>query len=434
MLGRRLAAKGWKEIGTTWPHPLRTHRIAAVADKQQVALIKQGPLAWNDWRRRDLTSDVDLNGADLTGADLYRADLSRADLSGAQLADVILADANLTIAKLVDAKLTNASLLSADLLVADLTGADLTNASLAHSRLTNANLTRGVLAGADLSGADLTRADLSHANLTRANLSGAHLRNTNLIGADLTGANLTDASFSGAYLARADLTGAHCDHTVLADLSLGETIGLESVIHAGPSSLDSWTLLFSGDLPLTFLRGCGLPEDLIAFLPSLLHGRTEFYSCFISYSTANQSFADRLHADLQARGVRCWFAPHDIQGGKRIHDQIDQAIRTYDRLLVILSRESMSSGWVEEEIESARQKELHSQSNVLFPIAIVPYAEVRDWKSFNADRGDNIARKVREYFIPDFSDWQTNHGKYQAAFEKLLAALKSNTADGADGD
>ncbi|HEX5106252.1 MAG TPA: toll/interleukin-1 receptor domain-containing protein, partial [Pirellulaceae bacterium] len=52
-----------------------------------------------------------------------------------------------------------------------------------------------------------------------------------------------------------------------------------------------------------------------------------FYSCFISYSTKDQDFADRLYADLQARGVRVWFAPHDIQGGRKIHEQIDEAIR-----------------------------------------------------------------------------------------------------------
>ena len=39
----------------------------------------------------------------------------------------------------------------------------------------------------------------------------------------------------------------------------------------------------------------------------------QYFSCFISYSTHDQEFADRLYADLQAKGVRCWFAPHDIQ-------------------------------------------------------------------------------------------------------------------------
>ena len=60
-------------------------------------------------------------------------------------------------------------------------------------------------------------------------------------------------------------------------------------------------------------------------------------------------FADHLYADLQARGVRCWFAPHDIQGGRKIHEQIDEAIRVYDKLLLILSDASMNSSWVKTE-------------------------------------------------------------------------------------
>jgi hypothetical protein len=116
-----------------------------------------------------------------------------------------------------------------------------------------------------------------------------------------------------------------------------------------------------------FLRGCGLPDRLIDFLPSLLDvSPIQFYSCFISHPTANQDFAVRLHADLQARDVRCWFAPHDMMPGRKLHDQIDEAIRVYDRLLLILSRESMSSSWVKTEIAKARTKEVASKRRV-FP-------------------------------------------------------------------
>src|SRR4029079_182253 len=125
--------------------------------------------------------------------------------------------------------------------------------------------------------------------------------------------------------------------------------------------------------------GCGLPDTLIDYLPSLLNtAPIQFCSCFISYSTANQNFANRLYADLQARGVRCWFAPHDMRGGKRIHDQVDEAIRVYDRLLLILSSESMSSRWVKTEIEKARDKEVRLNRNVLFPVALVPFNEIRE--------------------------------------------------------
>jgi hypothetical protein len=108
----------------------------------------------------------------------------------------------------------------------------------------------------------------------------------------------------------------------------------------------------------------------------------------------------------RTRGVRCWFAPHDIKGGKKIHEQIDEAIRIYDRLLLILSEASMESEWVKTEIANARQKEVNQKRQVLFPISLVPYASVRQWKCFDADTGKDSAREIREYFIPDFSNWR----------------------------
>jgi hypothetical protein len=68
-----------------------------------------------------------------------------------------------------------------------------------------------------------------------------------------------------------------------------------------------------------------------------------YSSCFISYSTKDQDFAERLYNDLQATGVRCWFAPQDIHGGRELHEQLDEAIRLHDRLLLILSEHSMNS-------------------------------------------------------------------------------------------
>jgi hypothetical protein len=77
----------------------------------------------------------------------------------------------------------------------------------------------------------------------------------------------------------------------------------------------------------------------------VLNQPIQYYSLFISYSTKDNEFAERLHADLQNKGVRCWFAPHHIAAGKKLHEQIDEAIRLYERLLLILSTASMSSEW-----------------------------------------------------------------------------------------
>ena len=84
-----------------------------------------------------------------------------------------------------------------------------------------------------------------------------------------------------------------------------------------------------------------------------------YHTCSISYSTKNQPFAERLSTDLQAHGVRCWFAPHDIQGGRKILEQIDQAIRLHERLLLILSPESLNSEWVKSETTKALRDSLN---------------------------------------------------------------------------
>lgn len=61
---------------------------------------------------------------------------------------------------------------------------------------------------------------------------------------------------------------------------------------------------------------------------------------------------------------------------------------------------------------------------MLFPISLVPFSSIRDWKCFDADTGKDTAREVREYFIPDFSHWK-DHGSYQKAFTRLLRDLKA---------
>ena len=136
-----------------------------------------------------------------------------------------------------------------------------------------------------------------------------------------------------------------------------------------------------------------------------------------------QAFAERFYADLQNKGVRCWFAPHDLQGGKKVHKQIDDAIRVYDRLLLILSEASMNSEWVKTEIANARKRELREQRQMLFPVRLIGFETLRDWECFDADTGKDSAREIREYYIPDFSDWK-NHDKYQDQLARLLKDLK----------
>ena len=126
-------------------------------------------------------------------------------------------------------------------------------------------------------------------------------------------------------------------------------------------------------------------------MKSLVVNPMEYSSCFISYSSKDEEFAQRLHTDLQKKGVRCWFAQHDVQGGRKLHEQIEQAILVHERVLLILSAHSMNSDWVKTEIAKARKQEVEQKRQVLFPLRLVPFEAIRDWECFDADAGKDSA-------------------------------------------
>jgi hypothetical protein len=272
-----------------------------------------------------------------------------------------------------------------------------------RARLSRVNLSR-----VNLTAADLARADLTEAHLTAADLSRAYLAEAKLFRADL----------SSAYLDRAILSEAHTLKTIFTDVDLSTARGLETVQHVGPSSIGIDTLYRSrGNIPEVFLRGAGVPEDMITYSKSLVGQPFQYYSCFISYSSQDDTLAQRLHTDLQAKGVRCWFAPEDMKIGDEFRSRIDESIQVYDRLLLILSEASVKSRWVQKEVETAFEKEGKENRTVLFPIRIdeVVMQSAVGW----------AADIRRQRHIGDFRRWK-DHDAYQHAFRRLLRDLKAD--------
>jgi len=320
-----------------------------------------------------------------------------------------------------------------DLAGANLSKANLSGAILGLTDFREANLRGTSLFRANLRAADLRRADLRETDCRQADLKVANLAATSLVAADLSGANIRAANLRGAHFSGTNLSGAIASSTIFADIDLSAASGLETIQHDGPSTVGIDTIYKShGNIPEAFLRGCGVPDEFIAYIGSMVGRPIEFYSCFISYSTKDQEFADRLYADLQAKGVRCWFAPEEMKAGRKVHEQIDEAIRVHDRLLLILSEASMQSEWVKTEIAKARKREVKDGKRVLFPVRLVGFEALRDWECFDADTGKDSAREIREYFIPDFSNWK-DHDSYQGAFQRLVKDLKAEASAGAAG-
>jgi hypothetical protein len=115
----------------------------------------------------------------------------------------------------------------------------------------------------------------------------------------------------------------------------------------------------------------------------------------------------------------------DIQGGKKLHEQIERAIQVYDRLLLVLSENSIHSEWVMTEIRNTLKVERKDGRRKLFPIRLCDFDTLRAWECFDADFGKDLANNLRQYFIPDFSNWK-NHDDFEAAFAKLLRDLRAS--------
>jgi hypothetical protein len=280
------------------------------------------------------------------------------------------------------------------------------------------DLAEADLRGANLVGANLRGANLVGVNLEEADLTNADLRKVELIGANLTRADFLRANFIQTRLAGADFSEATIQLTTFASVDLSTIRGLETAHHKGPSTIGIDTLYHSnGQIPYVFLREAGVPDEMITYTKSLVGRPFEFYSCFISYSSEDRKFAERLHADLQDKGVRCWFAPEDLKMGDEFDSRIEESIQVHDRLLLILSEDSVKSRWVQREVAAAFEKEGKEDRIVLFPIQI-DEAVMHSAVGWAAD-----IRRRRH--IGDFRQWK-DHDAYQKAFNRLLRDLKAD--------
>lgn len=363
-----------------------------MADEELLRTLLQKSKRRNHWRREY----GELKNLDISGSILTSLDLTNADLTGI-------------------------TCISADLTGSNLTGANLTGANLSLSNLTAVNFTNAKLSDADLFGTMLTRADFTSANLSRTIFTIARLEGTNL-----TEANLSDTLF----------TGSNAVRTIFSDIDLRGAKELTSVYHAGPSTIGINTIHKSeGDIPENFLRGCGLKEweieatklyrtdlsqnQFVDLTYKIIELRTDpliqFYSCFISYSNADAEFARRLYVDLQNRGVRCWFASEDMKIGDRIRNRIDDSILLHDKLLVIPSEASVTSQWIEQEVETALEKEREQRCDVLFPVRL-------DDTVMEVSSGwPALIRRSRH--IGDFCKWG-KEAEYKKGLERLLHDLR----------
>jgi len=364
-------------------------------------ILASGVEDWNAWKQehRDLwtfVEEVELRGTDLRGADFWRVVFSDGVFTGGDLRSVMLRWARFHRC--------------------DLSGASLVDAVLDHTVFRD----RVLLCDADFSKTSVSNVQFQNCDLRRANF-----RQTSFSSSSFEDCDISDATFEGAKFY----------YTQFIGIDLSSALGLADTKHSGPSSLDIETLRLSrGRLPHTFAKGCGLTDTEIATtqlwdpdltqetLTDLLYAidrargsqPIQRHAVFISYSHADAEFVDRLQEALDAAGIRHWRDVHNMLAG-RIEEQIDKALHLNQIAIIVLSKASMNSDWVQWEVSRARERERATTRNVLCPVAIDDAWTTSDWPG-------PLRQQLLKYYILDFSDWRVPQ-QFQAMMKRLTAGL-----------
>jgi TIR domain len=131
---------------------------------------------------------------------------------------------------------------------------------------------------------------------------------------------------------------------------------------------------------------------------------TMAHDVFISHSHEDKPAADAACAALEARGIRCWIAPRDINPGQDWATSIIKAIRGAQIMLLVFSRHANQSIQVRREVERAG-----NSGKVILPLRI----------------DDVLPEEALEYYLstPHWLDAITK--PFEAHLEKLAAACDS---------
>lgn len=78
--------------------------------------------------------------------------------------------------------------------------------------------------------------------------------------------------------------------------------------------------------------------------------------------------------------------------GSTVLEQVKSAIQSHDRAILILSSNSLRTGWVSNELRLAYNREREGQRRILFPILIVSFDQLQQWELHDADTGVDLSR------------------------------------------
>lgn len=127
---------------------------------------------------------------------------------------------------------------------------------------------------------------------------------------------------------------------------------------------------------------------------------------FISHSSVDKPFVDKLVGDLTKVGVTVWYDKFDIKLGDSIPGKINDGLSKAKYFIIVLSNSSVNSKWVQEELNSALMKQINLSGTFILPVKIddciiPPLLSHRKHLNLRDDYDKNVG-ELLEVFREDF--------------------------------
>lgn len=141
---------------------------------------------------------------------------------------------------------------------------------------------------------------------------------------------------------------------------------------------------------------------------------------FISHSSANKAFVNKLKKDLNENGIETWLDADEMTPGDDLMEKLQNGLEDATHYIVVLSPEAVESEWVEFELESAL---LNTQDSAIQKIIPIKYREC------------TIPDNLYGYLHIDLSDQTVYYRhdtleffgkKYPSELDRLIKSIKED--------
>jgi TIR domain len=167
---------------------------------------------------------------------------------------------------------------------------------------------------------------------------------------------------------------------------------------------------------------------------------------FISHSSADKPFARKLAEDLGALGHTVWLDERAIKVGDVIPSKLEEGISAADYVVVVLTKHSVESGWVDREVKAKLWEEVQQGKIMVLPVMaekceLPPFLKIKKYADFTRSYVAGLVSLVAAITpevtpppsTPALPSAPNYTGKISALLEKVQARSQSLAQSVAEG-